>query len=136
MRKVFNRADDQSHHGDKMVSEERERSKTKLVNMFSIVAMAATSLFIINGVFFETGHLGFEFFVLGMMCLPLLLNSLRYFGFARLALVLAINSILTITLFLPEYGYSIKFGVIIPFALGGWFFYRQNLTKLLISYGS
>lgn len=136
MRKVFNRADDQSHHGDKMVSEERERSKTKLVNMFSIVAMAATSLFIVNGVFFGTGNIGFEFFVLGMMCLPLLLNSMRYYSFARLALVLAINIILTITLFLPEYGYSIKFGVIIPVALGGWFFYGQNLTKLLISYGS
>lgn len=136
MRKVFNRADDQSHHGDKMVSEERERSKTKLVNMFSIVAMAATSLFIVNGVFFGTGNIGFEFFVLGMMCLPLLLNSMRYYSFARLALVLAINIILTITLFLPEYGYSIKFGVIIPVALGGWFFYGQSLTKLLISYGS
>lgn len=136
MKKVFNSVHDHSQHEGEMVSEERERSKTKLVNMFSIVAMAATSLFIVNGVFFGTGNIGFEFFVLGMMCLPLLLNSMRYYSFARLALVLAINIILTITLFLPEYGYSIKFGVIIPVALGGWFFYGQNLTKLLISYGS
>ncbi len=82
------------------VAGEREKAKTKLVNLFSLVAVTTTFAFIITGIYYNTGQLFFELITIVCLSIPILLNRLQYYETARMALVLGITLALTLSVYI------------------------------------